>query len=129
MRKVFKSVFLTGVIALLGVVLTNGTARAVTEVTNVQPNADYQNGNIEIDATITCNPTTDLIVFEAVQNQGRYTAIGVLEFSCADPIPASLAIPMFDNSTFRSGPFTLWVRIYNSLGEFQKGQAFKLKGK
>jgi hypothetical protein len=130
MRKVCKSIFFTGVFALMAVLLTNGMASAVTGVTNVQPNADYQNGNIEIDATITCDNTTDLIVFEAVQNQGRHTAIGVLEFSCANAIPDPLVIPIFENFTFRSGPFTLWVRIFDTInGTFLKGQGFKLKGK
>jgi hypothetical protein len=85
MQKVFKSIFFTGVIALLAVLLTSGMASAVTEVTNVQPNADYQNGSSEIviDASIVCENIDDLVVFEAVQTQGRHMGIGVLEVECS----------------------------------------------
>jgi hypothetical protein len=132
MQKVFKSIFFTGVIALLAVLLTSGMASAVTEVTNVQPNADYQNGSSEIviDASIVCE-NTDLVVFEAVQTQGRHMGIGVLEVECsgAGTINGPFTIPVFDGLRFRSGPFTLWARIFDTNRVFLNGQGFQLKGK
>jgi hypothetical protein len=133
MRKVFKSIFSTGVIALLAVLITSGMASAVTQVTNVQPNADYQNGSTEIviDASIVCENTGDLVVFEAVQTQGRHMGIGVLEVECsgAGTTNGPFTISVFDGLLFRSGPFTLWSRIFDSNRVFVNGQGFQLKGK
>ena len=131
MRKV--SIFFTGVFALMAVLLTSGMASAVTGVTNVQPNADYQNGNTEIvvDASIVCENANDLVVFEATQTQGRNIGIGVFEHLClgAGTVAGPFTIPAFDGLTFRSGPFTLLVRIFDADGKFANGQGFKLKGK
>ena len=133
MRKVFKSIFLTGVMAALGVLVAIGVASAVTEVTNVQPIAAYQTGNTEIviDASIVCENADDAVVFEAVQTQGRHIGIGVLEVPCAGigTINGPFTIPVFDGMKFRSGPFTLWVRIFDNAGAFVQGQGFQLKGK
>jgi len=133
MRKIFKSIFFTGVIALLAVLLTSGMASAVTQVTNVQPNTDYQNGGTEIliDASIVCENVGDLVVFEAVQTQGRLMGIGVLEVECsgAGTINGPFTIPVFDGIRFRSGPFTLWARIFDTNRVFLNGQGFQLKGK
>lgn len=133
MRKVFKSMFFTGVIALLAVLLTSGMASAVTGVTNVQPNADFQNGNtvIVVDASIVCENAGDLVVFEATQTQGRHIGIGVLEHLCsgAGTIDGPFTIPVFEGLKFRNGPFTLLVRIFDTGGAFVNGQGFQLKGK
>jgi hypothetical protein len=133
MRKVFKSLFFTGGIALMAVLLTSGMASAVTAVTNVQPNADYQNGNTEIvvDASIVCENANDLVVFEAMQSQGRNFGVGVFEHVCsgAGTVAGPFTIHAFDGLTFRSGPFTLLVRIFDANGAFANGQGFKLKGK
>jgi hypothetical protein len=134
MRKVCKSIFFTGVFALVAVLLTNGVASAVTGVTNVQPNADYQNGNTEIviDASIVCENAGDVVVFEAMQSQGRHIAIGnseELTCSGAGTVDGPFTIFVYDGLKFRSGPFTLWARIFDSLGAFSNGQGFKLKGK
>ena len=131
MRKVFKSRFFMGVIALTAVLLTSGLASAVTEVTNVQSNADFQNDNVVVDASIVCENIDDLVVFEATQSQGRHTGIGVLEVPCTSvaTVNGPFTIPVFEGLSFRSGPFTLLVRIFDSTGLFLKGQGFQLKGK
>ncbi|HWP60106.1 MAG TPA: hypothetical protein VNL14_19590 [Candidatus Acidoferrales bacterium] len=133
MRKVFKTVFLPGAAALLAVTLSAGTASAVTEVTNVQPNADYQAGGTQIvvDAEITCEAAGDKVVFEAMQTQGRHIGVGVLEVTCSTTgtIDGPFTIDVFDGLKFRSGPFTLLVKTFDVNGVFLNGQGFQLKGK
>ena len=131
MRRKSDSIFLTGAIALLTVLLSVGVASAVTEVTNVQPNADFQNDNIVVDGSIVCETIGDLVVFEATQSQGRHTGVGVLEVPCASvaTVDGPFTILVFEGLSFRSGPFTLLVRIFDTNGLFLKGQGFQLKGK
>jgi hypothetical protein len=133
MLKIFKSVFFTGVMALLGVLVAIGVASAVTEVTNVLPIAAYQNANTEIviDASIICENIGDVVVFEAVQTQGRHIGTGVLEVPCGavETVNGPFTISVFEGMKFRSGPFSLWVRSLDNAGAFVKGQGFQLKGK
>jgi hypothetical protein len=133
MLRVFKSIIFAKVIAVLGVLVAYGVANAVTEVTNVQPNATYQNGGTEIviDASVVCENIDDMVVFEAVQTQGRHIGTGVLEVPCTavETVNGPFTILVFEGQRFRSGPFTLWVRSFDSAGAFVKGQGFQLKGK
>jgi len=133
MLRVSKSVYFAKVIAVLGVLVAYGVANAVTEVTNVQPNATYQNGGTEIviDASIVCEIMDDVVVFQAVQTQGRHIGTGALEVLCTavETVNGPFTIPVFEGLRFRSGPFTLWVRSFDSTGAFVKGQGFQLKGK
>jgi hypothetical protein len=133
MREALKVYFFTGVMALVAVLVTTGVAIAVTEVTNVQPNASYQTGNTEIviDASIVCENVDDAVAFEAVQTQGRHIGIGVLEVSCVGigTVNGPFTIPVFEGMKFRNGPFTLWARISDDAGAFVNGQGFQLKGK
>ena len=129
MRKAKNSIFLASLVAVL---LTIGTASAFTEVTGVSPNADFQNDTIVVDASIVCETAGDYVVFEAMQTQGRYIGVAALE---SDPctgtetLAGPFNIVVFDGLSFRSGPFTLLAKIYNSSGQFLNGQGFKLKGK
>jgi len=132
---VSKWVLFKGVIALAAILLTSGMVGAQTPtptVVDVQ-SADFQNGNtvVEITGSITCgtdgvNVLADIVVFEAVQNQGRLHAVGVLEVPCAQSGP--YVIPVFEGLKFRSGPFTLLVRILDSSGVFISGRGFNMNG-
>jgi len=122
-----------GVIALVAILLTSGMVVAQTPTVVDVQSADFQNGNtvVEITGSITCgndgvNPLADIVVFEAVQNQGRLHAVGVLEVPCAQSGP--YVIPVFEGLKFRSGPFTLLVKILNSSGVFISGHGFNLNG-
>jgi hypothetical protein len=131
MQRVFSVIFFRGVVTLLAILLFTGLATAQTEVTNVQPNADYENGNVIVDASVDCAAVGDLVVFEATQNQGRHTGIAVFELPCTSiaTIPGPFSLTVFEGLKFRSGPFTLLVRIFDTAGAFAKGQGFHLKGK
>jgi hypothetical protein len=133
MREALKVYFFTGVMALVAVLATIGVASAVTEVTSVQPIAAYQTGNTEIviDASIVCENIGDVVVFEAVQTQGRHIGTGVLEVTCSavETVNGPFTISVFDGMKFRNGPFSLWVRSLDNAGAFVKGQGFQLKGK
>jgi hypothetical protein len=123
--------FLRGLVTLLAILLFTGLATAQTEVTNVQPNADFDNDNVIVDASVDCAAVGDLVVFEATQSQGRHTGIAVFELPCTSvaTVPGPFSLPVFEGLKFRSGPFTLLVRIFDSTGAFAKGQGFHLKGK
>lgn len=133
MEKIFKSVYFSALLSLMAVLTNIGVASAVTEVTNVQPLASYQNGGAEIaiNGSLVCENIGDVIVFEAVQTQGRHIGIGVSEVPCTavETVNGPFTIPVFDGLRFRSGPFTLWVRSFDNAGAFVKGQGFQLKGK
>jgi hypothetical protein len=131
MQRVCNFIFFRGLVTLLAILLSNGLATAATEVTNVQPNADFQNDTIVVDASVDCAAVGDLVVFEATQGQGRHTAIAVFELPCTSiaTVPGPFSLPVFEGLKFRSGPFTLLVRIFNADGTFAKGQGFHLKGK
>ena len=132
MRKAKNSIFLASLVAVL---LTIGTASAFTHVTGVSPNADFKNGpvdTIEVVADIVCEAANDYVVFEAMQTQGRYIGVAASE---SDPctgtetIPGPIELVVFDGLSFRNGPFTLLVKVYNSTGQLVYGQGFQLKGK
>jgi hypothetical protein len=131
MRKRINSIFLASLIAVM---MTVGTASAFTSVTNVSANADFDNGNIVVDASIVCEAAGDYVVFEAMQTQGRHIGIAVLEVlpACVgtETISGPFNVPIFDGQSFRKGPFTLLAKVYNATsGAFVHGQGFQMKGK
>lgn len=130
MRKTSNSIFLASLITVL---MTVGTASAFTAVTNVSPNADFDNGTIVVDASIVCETAGDYVVFEAMQTQGRHIGVAVLEVvpACVgtETIPGPFTLPIFDGQSFRNGPFTLLAKVYNISGVFLNGQGFQMKGK
>jgi hypothetical protein len=116
------------------VVYANSVRQLATRVYNIRPNADFDNGNIVVDASIVCEAAGDYVVFEATQTQGRNIGIAVLEVlpPCVgtETISGPFTLPIFDGQSFRKGPFTLLAKVYNSTsGAFVHGQGFAMKGK
>lgn len=130
MGKTLKTTFVVGVIALAAVLPAAGAANAV-DVTITAPTAQYSNGTmITITPTIECD-TDYVIAFEAIQNQGRYVAVGISEVQCTatETLNSTIDIPAFDGMKFRKGPFTLLVKFFDASGIFVGGKGFQLRGK